>query len=489
MDTNIYICDTMKERAEKISAALYNEGYGTECFSTLEDVLQKLHQSAPDLFLLNLGAIETGLAEFDWVKSVPIILYGEKLGVDEAFGYYQKGVRRVITGSENLEESVAAAAKMAIYRLIELRKFRQKSLTYGTLQGFSLFKILQNVLQEKKNFVIQIQYKNWKAKIRTFQGHIVDALTPDSLGEDAILKTLCLAQGSFLIRRYQKMEEVSPISTSTLGILAEAKYQRKEIGNFLKRFGISNPGFAVAPELAIAEMPPDEQALLKSITKYHAFQEVLLRCPLSTLKMLRLLNEFLDNGTVVLQGEGSENEEMLNEQDVDYIRENLLPEGAKEGKIIIMGLPSSGKTQFVRTFAGLREVQLKVVQSVEFARIPLDQELNLIVFGLSIDQNFHPLLNKLSEGMLACIFLIDFSQKSKFDYTKYVLHQVLQNYSVPFVIGLTNVPEEPGDAVEIIREKFQVPAVIEIIPTRPESFGHIRQLLYNLKKIPEFMGK
>ena len=84
--------------------------------------------------------------------------------------------------------------------------------------------------------------------------------------------------------------------------------------------------------------------------------------------------------------------------------------------------------------------------------------------------------------MLAYIFLVDSKMKETFEYTKYLLNKMIQTYSVPCVVGITNIGSDEDPGLNNLRRKIEIPDEIPILPINPQSFKDALHLIHNLKK-------
>ena len=176
--------------------------------------------------------------------------------------------------------------------------------------------------------------------------------------------------------------------------------------------------------------------------------------------------------------------EALLPEDVEFLQQHVFPENVTFGKFIVVGLPTSGKSEFIRTFAGLNQAPLKQVQSLDFTRIRLNDSLQLALFGVSIDEHFQPILEKISEGVQAIIFLVDYGSPERFEYTKYLIHSILNTYDVHFVVGVTHIDGDAEAAIRDVRDALDIPEPLDVVAVNPTNFGEVRRLLYRLKRLP-----
>jgi signal recognition particle receptor subunit beta len=123
------------------------------------------------------------------------------------------------------------------------------------------------------------------------------------------------------------------------------------------------------------------------------------------------------------------------------------------------------------------------VRSVDFVRINLQSNLALTLFGISLEENLLSILEKISQSMVACVFLIDYTHKDQFEFLNYIFNRIVQIYPVPFVVGLTNVKGDPEKALKEVRKQFTLPENIEFVTVEVDSFGDVRKLVYGLRKV------
>lgn len=480
----VYIAEEFPELVEQISEQLAQAGSSTKVFNNFADLQANSERTLPDLALLNYSLLTNGDNDMELFSKVPTVVYASNMDIEKSLDLYGHGVKRIVIEPENLAAHASAAARMILYRRDVLRRSRQASVTYGTLQTFSMREVLQNALLEKKNLIIKIRHKEGDIKIRTFQGHIVNAFALNLSNEEAVLKAMQFPTGSFVIRGYYKLDEYSPVSSSTLAILAEAKFEQNEMRRFLDAFanGSSNPEFQVVSAKKGKILPPEKAEALALIEEHRAFQSIILNSRMSVLKTVRELSSLCTRGYIKLAGEG-EVLETFQQPDIDYVRERLLPEGSRGGNLVILGMPSTGRSELIRTFAGKEKGAIKSVRSVDFVRINLKSDLALTVFGISLEENLLSILEKISQSMVACIFLIDYAHKDQFEFLNYIFNRIVQIYPVPFVVGLTNVTENPEQALKEVRKQFTLPENIEFVTVRADSFGDVRKLVYGLRKV------
>lgn len=478
----IYIIDTSAERAEMIKEKLGKNDNQIEIFSAVEQLSSPSEQNVADLLIACHPLPETGTQSRILFEKIPTIIFAGEMEIEEKLGYYRQGVRRVIVEDDNLESQVAAAAKILIFRSHQLRLIRQQSLSQGTLQSFPLSEILRNALFEKKNLVIKLQKNGWSAKLRVYQGHLLDAIAGELSGGDALSKALRLKSGNFTVVHYEKEVEHASISTSLLGLLADSRFEENEVERFLVGIGSINPQFELSAIDDLKNLSEEEIKFTETIAQYPDFEDIMLYSPFSGRDTIEYITALMQKNIIQLVGEGKEIA-TFQAGDYDRLVEEFFSEETHEGKLIVFGLPGSGKSKLVRKIAGRDQDQIKSIQSLDFTRVKLKDNRALTVFGISIEEDFQPVLEKISEGMLGFVFLVDCNRPDAIEYSKYLLQQMMMTYSVPFSVGLTNMDKNDSDAVDVFRQKLDLPEGIEALPVELDSMPDLRQLLFNCRKV------
>jgi signal recognition particle receptor subunit beta len=487
-----YIVDTNAGLAEQISQKLKEFDLQTKVFEDFSGLLKSSAEQSPDIVVLNVSLYNDKELYQQFYLKTPTIVYASQMPPDEILDLYYQNIKRVVIEAGDLPGHLAAVVNMVLYRRNQLRRLRQESITHGSIKFTSLREVLQNAMMEKKNLVLKVRHKGWEAKIRVYEGHVVSAESSNVNNEEAVLKMLNLKNGSFVIRGYQKPEENSAISSSNVALLAEARFQQNAIQEFLNEFGVGmdNPKFRVIHSNEILELPSDKLKVLDLVEEYAMFQDVLSYSPFSLAKTIQTLAEFASRGLISPEKpEKAENFDSFQPQDIEYIREKLFREGASSGTLVILGAPGGGKTELIRTLAGFQKGSMKTVQSLDFVRVNLQSNIKLTILGVSTDETFLPILEKISRAMVACVLLIDYSQQQQYEFLKYLLNQVIRFYEVPTVIGLTNVNGGGDFSLQEFRRQFVPPHGVEVFPVETNSFEDARQLLYHLRKSPAETGE
>jgi len=483
MSILIYLLESNEKRAQNIINAVPGKEFQIEVVSQLSELIENIDKSLPDALFIGYKWIQDEVDSLNFLKNHYSLIYGNQIDVNTKLKLYEKGATRVLELREGSETILFLFYNNYLYRQKELKPLIQKYVTYGDLNEFQLRDILLNSILEKRNFIIKIQDNYWPAKIRTYQGEIVEAVCPGHAGEEAALRILQHRSGYFRLQSYAKPQEISTSSISTLGLIVEAEFESEILKQFVKKFGIRNPIFQKSKEYDFDLLTPEEKIFVNKIEEWGELQKILKFSPFSRLKALRYLEKFYQTGAISIDIDRAD---LLHfgPEDIQFIRERLYKNRQGEGKLIILGYPDSGKTQIIKTLAKIHQAEVKTIQSLDFTHLHLADDLKLSVFGISIDSYFQPVIKKLASNMLACFFILDFRQSENVEYLKYLIQQFIANYHVPLVFALTNVTGDVSKVIAEMREKFEIPDQFDLVPLNPSEFYQIKQLFYHLKDNP-----
>ena len=482
MPSLIYLLESDIDRAKKIVDVSGSTEFQVELVSNVSELADNIENTLPDALFIGFPWIKDVDKDADFLKDFTTFVYGENIPMEQKLRLYDQGVNRVISWNENTPRVLFQFLKMYGFRYRELKPVIQKYITRGNLEGFQIKEILLNAILEKKNLILKIQDRDWYGKLRIFQGEVMEAACSGQVGVDAALSILQHQKGGFRLRGYSKGEEISTASVSGFALLVESGFESEAIEKFLNDLGVRNPIFKLSENETKNTISPEQSTIIELLGKYPEFHSVLWKSPYHVYKTVRLIEQLYRQGLIAVDKE-TVDLNRFTEDDIEYIRKKLFSSGMKEGRLIVLGFPTSGKSHLIKTLAGIHRTDLKSVQSLDFTRIQLAKDIRINVFGISTDSYFQPMLQKLSMDILACFFIVNYNQVDKIEYTRYLLHQFLTNFSVPVVIGLTYIENDTRQALAEMRKNLNVPEEIEIVPLDPENFDQIRQLFYHLKTI------
>ncbi len=480
----IFIGDSNSETVAALSAGLDQKELKIRKFSSLEALGEGMNENQPDVVVINADFLHNGNGQTSAVTRLPVIAYTSDVELQNRLRLYDLGVSRV-----EFYDDAFLRRLPQILRLLTPAGHATAdagTVTSGSLGSFSLREVLYNAMMEKKSLSLKVSNGRAGARITTLQGHIIEADSGLNSGEEAVLKALQLADGTFKIRSHEQRFARSEIASSVLALLSEGGFQKRRVARIFEEHApdVVNPGLrALKSKNGVA--PDDAAAAVLGLIPANgviSVAELLLKSPLSSSVIIQQIEELFDIGLLkaIAMETGGEVRE-----DIDWtaLTNLLFKEDVKQGSLVALGLPSSGRSEFIRTFAGLQREPFKSTHALDFTRLKLEDDRSLTLFGISTQEAFLPVMEKIANGMLACVFLIDGSEPEQFEFANYILKQVTQMFECPFVIGLTNYSGEAPAAVASFITQFDVPPGLEVVPFKPHSFDAILDVLGQLKEV------
>ncbi len=475
----VYLLESDLDRARLITEKAPGKEFRVEAVADLQELYRAIQKNVPDAVFVGFRWIQPQLDRVKFTKEYVSFVYGEGIEIDNRLRLYRQGVDRVLEWSEKCAGNMFTLLKIRFYRDRELFPYLQKFVTRGKLSDFNLFELLGKAIFSKKNYIFKLLDGEWTAKMRVYRGEIIEALAPPLRGEEAAIAILLHRNGQLRMQPFVKDSEISTLSASTPGILAEAQYEAQMIRRFAAGLPGGNPVFQITGTLPIETAEERTQTILHLVEKEKSLLNILQKSPYSVLKTFRILESLYRKGHIQLD-KSFQDEMRFNENDIEVIRHKLFPPGVVEGRLVVLGFPGSGKTQLIKTLAGSQKEGIKTVQSLDFTRLKLPGGLRLNVFGVSVDEYFQPIMQKLSENMLGYIFVLDASQQENLEYVHYLIHQMLSKYHVPMAVAVTGVRGDVEKVLQFLRQQLHLPPEVPLLPVNPEDFHQVRQIFYQM---------
>ena len=492
MTKTVYICAADEDLAARLGTHLESAGIQVRLFSDFQRMMQWMAEELPALVVVE-AAFQ--VPEELWNRlfvTVPTVVVSQQLVLPQRLQFFQLGAHDVLSLHYHGEAVLSPLVNNLLFRLRDLNDVRYQSLTTGNLEIFSLFEIFETAFKEEKSLLIKITFQDWRTTVRLGMGHILSVTPahPDEHPLDTLLKVFLLPGGSFITRKFEmKQPEKTPFP-SVIGILVEARYWQRQFQDLLNQWGLKNPVMEINEKKGKkASLTPVASRLLQTLRQFPVLHEAFIHTPGNFGQILHAAHHLFKHHIILPVDQTPETKDTLSDADVQFLRQHIFPENVTFGKLIVLGLPSSGKSELIRTFAGLNQAPLKQVQSLDFTRIRLTEELQLALFGVSIEENFQPILEKLSEGVLAMIFLVDYQKPERFEYTKYLIQSLINTYDVYFVVGVTNFGADSEAAIQKVRRELAVPDAIKVLAVNPVAFAEVRRLLYQLQRLPRSVSE
>jgi signal recognition particle receptor subunit beta len=176
-------------------------------------------------------------------------------------------------------------------------------------------------------------------------------------------------------------------------------------------------------------------------------------------------------------------ERLLSGNDVNLLRKNIKAEDLVSGKLLILGSNTSGKTEFIRQFNQGSVSGVRSNQELDFTSIELAEDFSLQVFGIALEERLSQIIEKLSEGLVGYIFLIDAKRESEIEYTNYVIKNLISVHNVPWTIAVTNIKNGTKKIPPKIKSGLELPKGRSLLTCDLLNKDDVSKVIMSIKSI------
>jgi signal recognition particle receptor subunit beta len=410
--------------------------------------------------------------------------------------FYKLGAYRILGVNYDVEDIYYFCEKLLTSE--KPTSEEKESRFSGRLQDFSLSGLINNFGKEKRSGILRIQTPVSAGKIYFNNGHIYHASVGYLKDDEAVLYMLTWNQGRFIMTPLPKKRVTNRIKLSNLGLLLQGEsirddYSRlvKELGGYSKEMHIINQG-----DLLQQDNDPNFNNFIEKLSDYRQINDVIENSPfgiLDTLNRLIALKQsnnlkFRETNEVLseLQPEKVQEssglvEKLLSSDDVNVLRKNLNTKDLTSGKLLILGSNTCGKTDFIRQLNQGSVSGVRSNQELDFTTIELAEDLSLQVFGIALEERLSQIIEKLSQDLVGYIFLIDAKRDSEFEYTNYVINNLISVHKVPWTIAVTNLEKSTKSVPAKIKSSFDLPKGKTLLLCDVTNKQDVRQVVLSIK--------
>jgi signal recognition particle receptor subunit beta len=155
-------------------------------------------------------------------------------------------------------------------------------------------------------------------------------------------------------------------------------------------------------------------------------------------------------------------EKLLSADEVAQLRRNLNAENLMNGKLIILGTNTCGKTDFIRNLNQGSISGIRTNQDLDFTKLELEKDFNLQIFGIAIDKKLTENIEKLSEGLVGYVILIDAEKPEELEFTNYIVNHLMSLFPAPWTAAITNLDKNNKKEEKKLQQKIRLPDARDI---------------------------
>ncbi len=498
----LLLISTKDNESGNLALHFKNSGIRFSLSESITDSEARLSKSEFELILVNyssiLGADRREITSFfKSARKTRFVVYNVIPDATRRIAFYKLGAYRILDQSSTTED---------VHRFIcnaleqpETNGEMKEAKFSGSLDDFNLAGLINIFGKEKRNGILRIKTPVSSGKIYFNDGMIIHAVAGNRKADDAVFYMLTWNKGWFSMSPLPLRSVQNKMKLSNLGLLLHGEYIRNTFFEKINRLGGLNRQIRVINQgdLIQRQKDPLYAELISSMSVFRGLHEIIEFSPyemIPTVDMLMQLNgtrnlEFRETAQEIgdLYVEESQErpgpaENLLNTQDVARLREQLDALDKNSGKLIILGTNTCGKTDFIRNFNQGSLSGVRSNQELDFTKIELDKSFYLQVFGIALDRRLAEIVQKLSEGLLGYVFLVDAERPDEFEYTTYVMQNLIGTNDVPFTVAVTNIAAGDNKKYKQISQQIRVPEKRQILVCDVTSKDDVRKVILSIRK-------
>ena len=500
-DKKIYIFNSTKTDIVRLTDLFREEGHELEVRSKIPSSGESFPHDSALVYLFDYESIaQSGRDDiirfFQQITQHNIVVYNVPENANRRMAFYDLGARRVFDRSFELDEIFYGTR----WLIESLSKGKEEDALFsrGRLEDIPLATLIGSLGQEKRTGILKLITPKSSGKIYFNQGHIDDAWVNGHGGEEAVLHMLYWNKGNFYFSAADSVRVKKQIALSNIALVLLAEQRRDSFAENLKKIGPYNSTLRAVHVGDIRALHPDiDEAFIRIIQKPRMLEEALenpvYTCYKTAEKLVVLKEENLlevnsPHKKSVFEAPldaipsvpAALDEIILNRYEIQQLKINLKIEGENTGKIVVLGSRLSGKSEFIQRLTRAK-TQLSKAKDLEVARVTLSTDLDLLLFGMTVDQMVMETTEKLSEGLVGYIFFVSFLEQDTYEYTNYIINHLLSIYPVSCVIGVTDLPSP--DLLDSVRKKFQTQYIINWVPCKAGDMRSIHDVLLAMEPV------
>jgi len=498
---NILILSADDERTQKLISLLKKGKYNIHATHKLSEVSEKISSTEIALILINYLSIvkeerKKLISLFKDARKTKFVIYDVPEDAMRRLAFYRLGAYRILDQKYSVDDIFYFSQNTLTE--VEGDGVLKESHISGSLQDFNLPGLINIFGREKRSGVLRIQTPISSGKIYFNHGNIYHAVTGNRKADDAVFYMLTWNKGWFSMRPLASKNPKNKVQLSNIGLLLHGQYVS---GEFFKKIvelgGISNQVRVINKgDLLQKTNDPGFKDFIEKISEFRKIYDIIDFSPydlLTTLDNLQDINksnnlEIRESADIIedfyvektREGIGLA-ESLLSDKEVKQLRKNLRAQNIGSGKLLIVGTKTCGKTDFIRQFNQGSLSNVRTNQDLDFTTIELEKDFTLQVFGIVLDRRLTDIIEKLSEGLVGYIFLVDAKKKEEFEYTNYLINHLISIYGVPWTIAITNIDKSDSKLLDAVKSSIKVADDHELEICEVSDKEDVRRVIMSIK--------
>ena len=500
-ENSILLFDEEQDRSKVINSGIDSKGIESILIESETDLQNKINNSKDNIVLITQQSL-TKVSKnniktiFKNSESRKILVYDVPNDATKINAFYKLGAYRVLDETVEAEEIVEYVANLYFQHAHNGK--HEDSRFSGSLSDLSLPDLIHSFGRDKVSGVLRIYSPYCSGKIIFNKGDIDDAVSGYHYGEEAILFMLTWTDGFFAMRKCPIKSLKHKVQLSNVGLLLQGETVRNEYKNIIRNIGHTGVSLKLINRGDVVSGIKNDyyKAVLDKLKNFTVLQELLAYSQINFIELadwlLELKNkdnlEIRDDSGIdvdslpelVTESKSGLVEHLLGAKEVEYLREILHAEEFSMGKLLILATDAMDKTNFIHIFNQGDKTPVRTNKELDYTRINLDDYFTLNVFGVSLDQKLKDSIQKVSQGLLGYIILINARKPENFEYANYIIGFLNDTYSVPWTVAITDTADD-DEVFNKVEKKIRIPENRDLIPCDVSQKDDIKNVILSLK--------
>jgi len=498
---NIVILSGEDEQTQFLVSRLSKKADSLKLVSNIKDAASHITSTSFSLFLINYHTIVKAerkelMSLFKETVRTKFVVYAVPNDATRRLAFYRLGAYRILDDRFTIDDVYYFS--LNVLTDIPGDDTVQEAHFSGNLQDFNLAGLINIFGKEKRSGILRITTPVTFGKIFFHEGSIYHAVAGNLKEDDAVFYMLTWNKGWFSMRSLKIQSVQNKMQLSNIGLLLHSEQMRERFFYLINQLGGLSRQVRVVNQGDVLQSTKDPGFLefIKRLADFRELHDVIEFSPFGHIETLERLSELKETKNLEFRETAEEltdlyveekeerigvAEKLLSTNEVAQLRSNLNAENITHGKLIILGTNTCGKTDFIRNLNQGSLSGVRTDQDLDFTKLEFEKDFNLQVFGIAIDKRLTEIIEKLSEGLVGYVLLIDAEKPEEFEFTNYIINHLMSLFPAPWTAAITNLTKDDKKAEKKLQSQIRLPEPRELRICDVSDKEDVRNLILSMR--------